>query len=239
MLLCGMWCAYFVRSRTVDGVCWEYVGKRMNEQWRSAVDTASEGVLVVSSTEPHSPLYFNSTLKIMLKKIYPELVEEEVLKRNVKGLELKLVGMNGLETGVKRTLSDVLEAADTNVNGTYYLEKSNDSVEIAISRIFYEGDEALQLSFKQPGLSQNVESLRSDSKTRSLMISSITHELRAPLDGITKTLELLPDYLSEEEPLRYIEMMKECCNMIKAHIDDLSVNCSVNFRIMGSYRIRN
>lgn len=235
MLVCGIWCAHFARSRTVDGICWGYVGKRMSEQWRSAADTASEGILVVSSTEPHSLLYFNPALRGLLRRMYPG---EEVLEKNLKMLEVKLVGAEGLGAAAKKTLSDVLEAAGTSVNGTYYLQKSNNSVEIAITRIFYEGDEALQLSFKQPSLHQTIENARSENKNEAAMISSVTHKLRVPLDGIMEILELLPDHFSKDEPLHQIEMAKECCNMIAVHVNDLSVNFSINFRIMGSCGIR-
>eukprot|EP00826_Nyctotherus_ovalis_P052922 TRINITY_DN6795_c0_g2_i5.p3 TRINITY_DN6795_c0_g2~~TRINITY_DN6795_c0_g2_i5.p3 ORF type:complete len:263 (-),score=86.92 TRINITY_DN6795_c0_g2_i5:1202-1990(-) len=203
-------------------ICRDCMGKGMSEQWRNFINTASEGVLVVASTEPFSLLHLNPALKKILKSIHPELGEEEVLKKNLKQLEVKLVRTGNGELGIKKTLSDMLEAVDINVDGAYYLENSKDPVEIVASKIFYEMGEALQLTFNQPNLHQTIENLQRESKTKTTLISTISHELRTPIDGIMKTMDLLVEYISADDGISLIEMTKECCNMITAHINDLT-----------------
>eukprot|EP00826_Nyctotherus_ovalis_P052921 TRINITY_DN6795_c0_g1_i8.p1 TRINITY_DN6795_c0_g1~~TRINITY_DN6795_c0_g1_i8.p1 ORF type:complete len:336 (+),score=60.58 TRINITY_DN6795_c0_g1_i8:807-1814(+) len=219
-------------------ICRDCMGKGMSEQWRNFINTASEGVLVVASTEPFSLLHLNPALKKILKSIHPELGEEEVLKKNLKQLEVKLVRTGNGELGIKKTLSDMLEAVDINVDGAYYLENSKDPVEIVASKIFYEMGEALQLTFNQPNLHQTIENLQRESKTKTTLISTISHELRTPIDGIMKTMDLLVEYISADDGISLIEMTKECCNMITAHINDLTVIFPVSSRIMGSCRAR-
>ena len=78
------------------------------------------------------------------------------------------------------------------------------------------------INFIDCSAAQRLEKANAESKYKTLMISTISHEIRAPVSAILGSLELLSPLIPKESA-KLLVISKECCNLITSYINDLMV----------------
>ena len=107
------------------------------------------------------------------------------------------------------------------MNYNYFLDCPNLLIEVKINYTVFDNRDVKLVSFIDCSSTQRLEKFKADCKYKTLLISTISHELRSPVNAILGTLELV-EHLLPTESINLLEMAKECCNMITSHINDLT-----------------
>jgi nitrogen-specific signal transduction histidine kinase len=219
MFLSNLLCLYFTRRCITSHICDNYLSERINEQWKETINSISNGILIISRTEPRDILFFNAELKSLIHQRYEDIKEESEYKECLHRLVVKVVKADSNEQIVKVPLMDLNESTK---NEKFYLDESNDFIEITISKILYEKEDAMLITFIDCDAIKKVRELTNKNKYKDSLVAVLCHELRNPLDAIAQSLDYISKYIPEEF-VDTLEISKECYISITSQIDDLSV----------------
>lgn len=231
-ILSNIMCAYFLRKSAVEDLCNLFISKTMNEQWIQTMNVLSSGELILSSTSPLRVLYHNSAFEELVKKLLAhsdntvivnmaEIVEELMIK----GIKTR---SDDVKTEFKEKLTEFIRSSGERSLKDYncFLDSSEFVIEIKINKLIFNGEEVNIVSFIDCSSASEIEKFQTECKYKTILISSISHELRTPVNYILNALDLVSSFLPSES-MNLLEMSKECCNMIIAHINDLTVRLRV------------
>ena len=103
-----------------------------------------------------------------------------------------------------------------------FLEIYDDqSIELKIMKGIYENQNALFITFVDCSLAQKLEKAKSENRYKTLIMSTVGHELRTPVNAVLGSLEAITPYIPPEGQT-YIEIAKNSCHMLSYQINDLT-----------------
>eukprot|EP00826_Nyctotherus_ovalis_P016076 TRINITY_DN14633_c0_g1_i3.p1 TRINITY_DN14633_c0_g1~~TRINITY_DN14633_c0_g1_i3.p1 ORF type:complete len:482 (+),score=114.81 TRINITY_DN14633_c0_g1_i3:704-2149(+) len=103
-----------------------------------------------------------------------------------------------------------------------FLEHSKDRLfELRVSSVVREGKKVPLITFVDCTLAHRLEKLKAESKVKTLTMSVISHELRAPVNAVLGCLENIQKYVPSEGKA-YVELAKNSCYMLSYQINDLT-----------------
>jgi len=238
-VLSNLVCGYFLRKSEVENLSELYINETIIEQWKKTMNVLSSGELILSNTTPPYVLYCNSAFKSILKKI-AEKKNEEPTENMVEAIDdLVVKGFktrsNGTNVDIREKLTDIIKSMPDleTENFTSFLDNTELIIEVKINKLLFNKREASIISFIDCSSASEIEKFKTECKHKTILISSISHELRTPVNYILNALDLVASFLPSES-INLLEMSKECCNMIIAHINDLTVNLSTT---LGLWKI--
>lgn len=209
------------------------MSKRINEQWKDSIRTINNGILIVSKTEINMPLYLNPALKNMIQEYFPNAKDDKEIKDTLPKLMVKVVKIGSFEQ--TQPLMELKEMKD---NERYYLDSTNEFIEIHLATIIFEEEEANLITFIDCNAVQKIEKLKKENKRKTSLLSTVSHELRNPINAIMTSLDIIsksiPDDAKKIETIATLNVSKECCNLIISQINDLSV---IAISIVGLWEI--
>eukprot|EP00826_Nyctotherus_ovalis_P021769 TRINITY_DN17092_c0_g1_i13.p1 TRINITY_DN17092_c0_g1~~TRINITY_DN17092_c0_g1_i13.p1 ORF type:complete len:405 (+),score=114.40 TRINITY_DN17092_c0_g1_i13:223-1437(+) len=217
-------CTYLSRRATVLDNCELYIGQKMNRQWKEIINTLEYGVIIMSDESPASILYYNPELKELIRRIHSCEVQENSIRSFISTFKIKVM-KTGNERGIaKRELIKFVEQFKEEYSRNYhfFLDVPKLIIEIKVNKVIFDNREAKIISLIDCSSVQRLEQVQTECKYKTIMISSISHELRTPVNAILGTLELVGRFVPKES-CKLLAMAKECCNMITSHINDLTV----------------
>jgi len=131
---------------------------------------------------------------------------------------------NGANNTSFKNLFDFLNNYQQNEHSkqNYFLKSENYIVEIKISKVLFENQQAKLVSFIDCTEAQENQKLQAESKYKTLLLATISHELRMPVNAVLGALDLIEPNLPPEN-LKLVEIARESCNMLTFHINDLVV----------------
>lgn len=224
MFLANFLCIYFARKETASHICGNHLSKKINEQWKSTIHTINNGILIVSKTEVNMPLYLNPALKNMIQEYFSNAEDNKEIKDILSKLEVKIVKIGSFEQAVKQSLMELTETKD---NEKYYLDNTNELIEINLSTTIFEEEEANLITFIDCDAAKKIEKLKTENKHKTSLLSIVSHELRNPVSIIMTSIELIsksiPDCSKNADAIKTLDISKECCQLIISQINDLSV----------------
>eukprot|EP00826_Nyctotherus_ovalis_P058282 TRINITY_DN7998_c0_g2_i1.p4 TRINITY_DN7998_c0_g2~~TRINITY_DN7998_c0_g2_i1.p4 ORF type:complete len:214 (+),score=55.46 TRINITY_DN7998_c0_g2_i1:756-1397(+) len=207
-------------------MCGLYISKKMNKQWIETMNMLSSGELILSNTLPPRVLYHNAAFVELMKKTGEEEGEEMNIEEVVNGLTVEELGdkSDGGKEELKEKLVDFINAPKKNNlrNCKCFLDHEELVIEIKVNKLIFNGEDANIVSFIDCSSAKELEKTQIECKYKTILISSISHELRSPVNYILNALDLVSSFLPSTS-MGLLEMSKECCNMIIAHINDLTV----------------
>eukprot|EP00826_Nyctotherus_ovalis_P058344 TRINITY_DN8007_c0_g1_i14.p1 TRINITY_DN8007_c0_g1~~TRINITY_DN8007_c0_g1_i14.p1 ORF type:complete len:312 (-),score=53.89 TRINITY_DN8007_c0_g1_i14:1258-2193(-) len=232
---------YFARKFAVADLCALYLNKRINEQWKVIINSLKNGKVIMSDESPLSVLFYNPCAEKIAADICrirnQQLSIQELLASSV----VKII-YNGAdnEADVQRKgfiefIEDYKEESYTNCD--CFLDVAELLIEVKMNRVIFDNNEAKLVSLTDCTAARSLERMKTECKYKTILISSISHELRTPVNAILGTLELVKDSIPKDS-VKLLEMSKECCNMITSHINDLTVACAFTSRITESFMRR-
>lgn len=218
ILVSGAVSSYSLRKFFVADVCTVCMFTELKEQWKRIINTWDNGVIIMSDTEEPELLYHNSSLLRLIEKLYPnyesitDVLSQLVVKVASNGIVIRKSFLSFLE--------DCPNSSET--PESYFLDVPDMLVEIRVNTIIFDNKDTRLIFFVDCSSAQSLEKAQNTIKYKTLLISSISHELRTPVTAILGTLEIVQRFIPAES-LKLLDMSKECCNMITAHINDLTV----------------
>jgi len=221
MVLSNLVCTYFTRRYILSYICEDYHNERINEQWKETINSINNGILILSKAEPRNVYFLNSALKSLIQQRYENIKEDNEYEDCLHKFVIKVVKADTNEEIVKVPLMDLNE---TTKNEKFYLDGSNDFIEITLKKILYKKEDAMLITFIDCNAINKVQELAKNNRYKDSAMAVLTHEIRNPLNVIVQSLDYLTKFVSEEST-NTLEISKECCNSIMAQIDDLSVIC--------------
>lgn len=233
----GIIATYFARKFTVNDLAAFYLNKMINEQWKLIINSLKNGQIIMSDESPPVLLYYNPFAEEIAQSICrvtnQELSMQELLARTTikilrsetdSGQPLRrqhsIVRRNFLEW-VERYSEEPFEEGDC------FLDVPELLVEVKVHKVIFDNKEAKLVSLTDCTAARSLEQAKTECKYKTTLISSISHELRTPVNSILGTLELVKDFIPKDS-VKLLEMSKECCDMITAHINDLTVSYRID-----------
>jgi signal transduction histidine kinase len=134
----------------------------------------------------------------------------------------RIVESKKQEEGTTLSFKKFLELTNENSDCTYFLDIPQRFIELKASIITFEGNRAKIISFVDCSAAQRLEKAQNENRYKTLLISTISHELRTPVNAVLGSLEILSMHLSSEFS-KVLRVAKDSCDMIIYHINDLTV----------------
>jgi len=222
-------CAYSLRRSVVEDLCGLYISKKVNDQWMQTMNMLSSGKLILSNKVPLKILYYNMAFAELIKKAngrddsnIDDEIDDIIETLIVKGFRAR---SDGRKEDIKIKLVEFIKTSadsDHKDDYKYFIDSQEYSIEVKANKLIYYGEEAYIISFLDCSSVRELEKTQIESKYKTILISSISHELRSPVNYILNALDLVSNFLPSDS-MSLLEMSKECCNMIIAHINDLTV----------------
>eukprot|EP00826_Nyctotherus_ovalis_P044641 TRINITY_DN4833_c0_g1_i12.p1 TRINITY_DN4833_c0_g1~~TRINITY_DN4833_c0_g1_i12.p1 ORF type:complete len:478 (+),score=59.56 TRINITY_DN4833_c0_g1_i12:301-1734(+) len=234
-------CAYFLRKSAVEDLCSLFISKTMNKQWIQIMNMLSSGELILSSALPPRVLYYNAAFEELVKKLLAHGENTAIINmaKIVEGLTIKGINTSGddVKTEFREKLTEFIRSSgERNFKDcNCFLDSSEFVIKININKLIFNGEEANIVSFIDCSSASEIEKFQTECKYKTILISSISHELRTPVNYILNALDLVSSFLPSDS-MNLLEMSKECCNMIIAHINDLTVRLRVSVGLRETVR---
>ena len=126
---------------------------------------------------------------------------------------------------IKRGFIELVEefSLESSKEQNAFIDMAGLIIKIKLEKIALENRKATLVSFIDSSLIEKLEKTKLECKNKTSLISTISHELRSPVNAILNTLELIEDVVPSDS-INLLEMAKECCNMITSYINDFTVN---------------
>lgn len=218
--------AYFTRKFVVLDLCALCLNTVMNKQWKVIINSLKNGEIIISNESPPCLLYYNpfaEQIAESIRSITRQKFSMEDLLANafVKVIEAK---GDGEQATTRRSFMEFVESYSETLysNCDCFLDVPELLIEVKVNKVTLDNNEAKLVSLTDCTSARSLEKLKTESKYKTILISSISHELRTPVNAILGTLDLVKEFIPKDS-VKLLEMSKECCNMITSHINDLTV----------------
>ena len=99
-------------------------------------------------------------------------------------------------------------------------DKSN--IHLKFVKTNYESQEAILVLFKDVSLFKEYEKVKYETKFKSILMTTITHELRTPVNGILGMIQVLKQ-CANPESLEYLLVAESSCHLLINLINDILV----------------
>jgi signal transduction histidine kinase len=182
-------------------------------------------------------LYYNPELKELVSRIESCEVKDSCIKDVINGLKIKVMRNNNSAKDIrKRELIKFVEEfqEEYSVDYNFFLDLPKLFIEVKVNKVIFDNNEAKIISLIDCGSAQKLGQALTESKCKTILMSSISHELRTAVNAILDTLKLVERFIPKESS-KLLAMAKECCNMIAFHINDLTVTFIHINRITVNY----
>ena len=210
----------------VSDMCLVYLTKKMSDQWKQIIQTIGIGKAILSNNDSPSLLYYNPALKEFMEKLYPETHRDNEMERLINELNVRIVtnGSDNDEIIGKLKLKELIINFDNKLSKSqsFFLDEVDSIIQIKVSDAVFDEKKAKIISFTDCSAVQKLKQIQTECKYKTILISTISHELRTPVNAILGTLELVSEFIPEHSR-KLLDMSKECCNMITSQINDLTV----------------
>lgn len=207
----------------------------MTDEWKEAMKSFPEGIVIVSNSMENPILFCNTAIKgiiskCILKKDNNSLNINQSVSEDIKASLNEIVIKIG-EPSTKANdsviyLKDLLQNADDWKNENLFLGNSESLIQLRIHNITFRNQEAKLIAFVDCSAAQKIEQAESESKYKTLLISTVSHEIRTPIGAVLGTLDLLKPFTPKENH-NLLEIARLSCEMIIFNINDLTVFCSL------------
>eukprot|EP00826_Nyctotherus_ovalis_P034147 TRINITY_DN2801_c0_g1_i4.p1 TRINITY_DN2801_c0_g1~~TRINITY_DN2801_c0_g1_i4.p1 ORF type:complete len:421 (+),score=72.19 TRINITY_DN2801_c0_g1_i4:336-1598(+) len=234
----GIIATYFARKFTVTDLAAFYLNRMINEQWKLIINSLKNGQIIMSEESPPALLYYNPFAEKIAQNIChitnQKLSMQELLARStIKILRSETDSGQILRRQHSIVRQNFLEwvekySEESFEEGDCFLDVPELLVEVKVHKVIFDNKEAKLVSLTDCTAARSLEQAKSECKYKTTLISSISHELRTPVNSILGTLELVKDFIPKDS-VKLLEMSKECCDMITAHINDLTVSDRISF----------
>ncbi len=145
----------------------------------------------------------------------------EFLKNTLYNLKLKPTKVGEQKDNLPISLSQVISHPEQSVETSYFIEDIEKLIEIKFHNITFQGQKARLISLSDCSAAQRLEKAQADSKYKTLLISTVSHEIRTPVGAVSGIIELIKEYIPKEKQ-DLLEIAKISCEMIVFHINDLT-----------------
>ena len=219
MIISYFICGYIMRKIFVTELCSVYTGMKINEQCKEMMHSLNHGVVIFSNDDSFSLVYYNKVFEILLTRIcnigFP-------IYEALEHLEVKKVNDRYKTISVEKLINFIKSCQDAIEDENYFLANIDTLVEIRVKEILFDGREAKLISFMDCTSAQKLEKAETESKYKTKLISTISHELRTPVTAILGSLDAITEVVPEESQ-QYLNISRDSCNLIISHVNDLTV----------------
>lgn len=203
----------------------------MSEDWQAAMKSLPEGIVIVSNSKEISILFHNSAMPAIITKCKPSndpntitqnyYIHDEI-QTTLNNMTLKQSDISAKEGDIQIHLKNLLINPEGTQGNTYFLDNCDTLIQLRIHIIWFQNQEARLLSFSDCSAAQKIEQAESESKYKTLLISTVSHEIRTPIGAVLGTIDLIKPFVPPEK-LNLLEIARLSCEMIIFHINDLTV----------------
>lgn len=194
------------------------------------MNTLTIGNCIFFEDEALSLAYHNPAMEDLAQKIahcnFEPQYMADCIENTLKTAHVKIVDRSeegsAHSEGFVEFLKRFGDDRGSNVHESYFLDQSDALIELRVNKVTFEGKKAKIISFIDCSSAQRLEKAQTESKYKTFLIATISHELRTPINAVLGTLEMIRQYVPAES-MKYMEIAKESCNMITFHINDLTV----------------
>jgi two-component system, NarL family, capsular synthesis sensor histidine kinase RcsC len=106
----------------------------------------------------------------------------------------------------------------------YLSEKKGSKVnfELKYRKIVFNHKKSLMLVLRDVGMLQKLLKVQKESKYKEMLMTTVTHELRTPVNGILSNVEMLREYVPQEAQI-FITVSENSCLLLINLINDILV----------------
>jgi len=146
-----------------------------------------------------------------------------LLKQNVR----TMLNDDGMQHNAELTgqlpFTDFLQTINNSLGKSHgFIELESDRlVEIRVKKGIYEDKDVIFVTFMDCSIVQRLEKAKTENRCKTLIMSTVSHELRAPVNAVLGSLETIAQYVPPEGQT-YVELAKSSCHMLTYQIDDLT-----------------
>ncbi len=223
-------CTYCSRKSLVKNLLRRAENQRFFQLLRDFLQDMPLGVAIVSAVDPTAVLLQNRAAENVLAETHTTNVTEgsmvavsldsALLRREVR---LDMEKRNGSQI----VLEDFVKQMDE--GGRVFMELSDKVIEVRARRGPFEGKESVFLTLVDCSLAQRLEKVKAESHYKTMVMSTVSHELRAPVSAVLGCLENISGYIPKEGQ-EYLEIAKNSCCMLSYQINDMTVPCLFPYR---------
>jgi signal transduction histidine kinase len=189
----------------------------LTEQFKKLLETFPEGIIISKGREIK---FFNSKMLSILHVESPVTGNElrEILHDK---LEIDLIeeSQSGATSSKSLVLSTELASFEEKILKDENKEKA---ISVKFEKIIFENEMTNLYVFKDNTLIQKIEKAEAESKYKEILMTTVTHELRTPVNGIKGNLELLKDHTSQDGKI-FIKVSLHSCDLLINLINDILV----------------
>ncbi len=203
----------------------------MNDQWMGVTESTPIGKAILACKGQFKLVYHNPALAEMAQKVmgaaFDPLRAKESIEDILRHVTVKVVSKHGAGVASVVTFAEFLaihidDVGKTGKRASYFLDQINTLIEIHANKVTFEGEKVKLVSFIDCTSAQRLEKVQTESKYKTSLIATISHELRTPISAVLGTLEVIKKYVPAES-MKYVDIATESCNMITFHVNDLTV----------------
>eukprot|EP00826_Nyctotherus_ovalis_P025190 TRINITY_DN1949_c0_g1_i13.p2 TRINITY_DN1949_c0_g1~~TRINITY_DN1949_c0_g1_i13.p2 ORF type:complete len:202 (+),score=56.63 TRINITY_DN1949_c0_g1_i13:833-1438(+) len=198
-------------------MCALYFNTTMNKQWKVIINSLKNGEIIISNESPSCLLYYNPFAEQIADSIrhitkQKSSIEDLLASTFVRVIQAK---SDSEQATTRRSFMEFVENYSESLysNCDCFLDVPELLIEVKVNKVTLDNNEAKLVSLTDYTSARSLEKLKTESKYKTILISSISHELR--------TLDLVKEFISKDlvsvDSMKLLEMSKECCNMVTSH----------------------
>jgi two-component system, NarL family, capsular synthesis sensor histidine kinase RcsC len=132
---------------------------------------------------------------------------------------LSLISCNSNANDEGKSFWNFDELIESNIE---YFCKTKSNLHMRFLKTFYENSPAVLVVFKDFSIIKECEKAKWETKFKSVLMSTITHELRTPVNAIFGMIQLLKKYVSDDG-LHYLLVSESSAHLLTSLINDILV----------------
>jgi signal transduction histidine kinase len=195
------------------------------KEWKDYVRDLPIGVIIIDIDQDLKILEWNKIVNNFLPEHDPAVLPESVIKETMRSIRVKTISCDTTNNQIPEGVP-LLEFVSKYRNSTETLRSffeltGNRLIELRVTKVIRGGKELPLLTFIDCNLVQRLEKLKAESQSKTLTMSVISHELRAPVNAILGSIESIKKHVPAEEQL-HIDLVRNSCYMLSYQINDLT-----------------
>jgi two-component system, NarL family, capsular synthesis sensor histidine kinase RcsC len=127
-----------------------------------------------------------------------------------------------LEDPLELFLDRLESVAEGEIWTDYLSEKEGSSLkfELKYRKIIFQQKKALMFILRDVGMLEKLLQVQKESKYKEMLMTTVTHELRTPVNGILSNVEMLREYVPQEAQI-FITVSENSCLLLINLINDI------------------
>eukprot|EP00826_Nyctotherus_ovalis_P064941 TRINITY_DN9536_c0_g1_i10.p1 TRINITY_DN9536_c0_g1~~TRINITY_DN9536_c0_g1_i10.p1 ORF type:complete len:504 (-),score=119.50 TRINITY_DN9536_c0_g1_i10:92-1603(-) len=172
-------------------------------------------------------LEYNRKINDMFPDFFSSTPDSSLISEAMLGIRVRPILHENTQSNEQLAESVPLASFASRYNSTGqslrgFLDSSDGRlIELKVTKVTREGRKVPLCTFVDCTLAQKLEKVKAESKSKTLTMSIISHELRTPVNAILGSLENIKKHVPLEKQM-YIELAKSSCRMLSYQINDLT-----------------